>query len=108
MDFINTQIKMLAEKYAQFGITERDIREMTQQAADGDNIPFKRALFGARATLSEVFNQPDETSYEEIAEFPDITAEQAKEIASGASGERVREILSNSQNTPRTFDKYLQ
>lgn len=96
MDFVNSQIKMLASKYAQFGITEQKIKEMAQYAADGDNIPFKRALFGARATLSEVFNQPDEISYGEISEFFDITIEQAKEIASGATSERVMKLLSKS------------
>lgn len=79
-DFVNKQIALLSMKYAPFGITERDIREMTQQAADGDNIPFKRALFGARATLSEVFNQPDEISHEEAAEFLDMTVEQVKRM----------------------------
>lgn len=68
MDFVNSQIKRLAAKYAPFGITEQKIREMTQYAADGDNIPFKRALFGARSVLSEVFNQPDEISYEEAVD----------------------------------------
>lgn len=77
-NFIDNQIKLLAKKYAPFGITEQKIREMTQYAADGDNIPFKRALFGARATLSEVFNQPDEISHEEAAEFLDMTVEQVK------------------------------
>jgi len=102
MDFINSQIKLLADKYAPFGMTEEKIRAMTQYAADGDNIPFKQVLFGARAVLSEMFNQPDKIYLDEAAEFFDISVEQVKAMIAKDAQEKA------DKSTVPLYNEYLQ